>query len=593
MVDFVGAGPGAEDLITVRGMELIKNADVIIYAGSLVNPGLLKFASDKAKVYDSAYMTLEQVCEKMKDAHSKGLSVVRLHPGDASLYGAIREQMDFLDKENIPYRTCPGVSACFGAAASMNLEYTLPTVSQTLIITRAEGRTAVPEKESLELLASHKASMAVYLSVGILDKVERDLLAGGLDPDTPVAIVYKATWPEEKVIYTTLENLADVGRENEISKTAVVLVGEAIRPKKYERSKLYDPDFETGYRKHTHAKKAAICFSEDGKKLLKRMNEAFEASGMEKAELYICPGEKNISTGSEDADTFIIESRGPAAWAKDRFDEGAALIFASAAGIALRAVAGCVKDKLTDSPVVVMDDMGEHVIPLLSGHANGANKLACTIAGLIGAEAVLTTATDVHGAFSADVFARENNLKIVNRDGIKKVSAKALEGKSITLSVKDYPPAQPVDIIIADETDREYSLLLKPKRYTLGIGMKKDTPVQAAEDFINDILEKYGIKQDDIYALCTIDIKEEEPAIRAYCNKHSIPLITFDASMLQKAEGEFEASEFVKEKTGVDNVCERAAILGGGMGSKLIVKKQKGQGITLAVAERNIYYFGH
>lgn len=248
MIDFVGAGPGAVDLITVRGMELIRKADVIIYAGSLVNPALLEYAQEGTEIHDSSRMTLEEVLDVMTRAESEGRRTVRLHTGDASVYGAIREQMDELDKRGIPYRTCPGVSAAFGAAASLNLEYTLPGISQTLIITRMEGRTAVPENERIELLASHGSSMAIYLSAGMLKELARRLVAGGYAEDTPVAVVYKATWPDEKRIICTLKTMADEAEKAGVRKTAVVLVGNVIVNSGYERSKLYDPSFTTEFR---------------------------------------------------------------------------------------------------------------------------------------------------------------------------------------------------------------------------------------------------------------------------------------------------------------------------------------------------------
>lgn len=248
MVHFVGAGPGAPDLITVRGKELLEKADIIIYAGSLVNPELLNYGKDDVKIYNSAEMTLEEVTAVYVEAAKDEKDVVRLHTGEPSIYGAIKEQMDFLDKEGIPYDSCPGVSACFGAAASLNLEYTLPGVSQTLIITRLQGRTLVPAAESMESLAAHKASMAIYLSAGMLKELSDKLLAGGYEKDTPAAIVYKATWPEEKKILTTVGDLAEAGEKEGIKKIAVVLVGEAISTINYEKSRLYAADFTTGFR---------------------------------------------------------------------------------------------------------------------------------------------------------------------------------------------------------------------------------------------------------------------------------------------------------------------------------------------------------
>ena len=248
MVYFVGAGPGAVDLITVRGKNLIEKADLIIYAGSLVNPELLQFAKEGCKTVNSAYLTLEEVITYIKEAEEKGLCTVRLHTGEPSIYGAIREQMDELDKLGIRYESIPGVSACFGAAASLNLEYTLPEVSQTLIITRMEGRTPVPKKESVESLSVHHASMAIYLSAGMTEELQERLIKGGYNADTPAAIVYKATWPEEKSMICTVGTLAKTAEENGISKIAVILVGDAVTHSRYEKSKLYSADFSTEYR---------------------------------------------------------------------------------------------------------------------------------------------------------------------------------------------------------------------------------------------------------------------------------------------------------------------------------------------------------
>lgn len=248
MVYFVGAGTGAVDLITVRGMRLLEKADVIIYAGSLVNPDLLDYAKKDCQIHNSARLTLDEVIDIMKKASEEDKTIVRLHTGEPSIYGAVREQMDELDKLGIEYESCPGVSACFGAAASLNLEYTLPDISQSLIITRMEGRTKVPPRESIENFAAHQASMAIYLSTGMLDELSRRLLAGGYREDTPAALVYKATWPEEEKYICTVKTLAETAREHKITKTALVLVGDVIGHRNYEKSRLYAPDFSTEYR---------------------------------------------------------------------------------------------------------------------------------------------------------------------------------------------------------------------------------------------------------------------------------------------------------------------------------------------------------
>lgn len=248
MIHFVGAGSGAADLITVRGAKLLEMADVVIYAGSLVNPELLEYCKEGVEIYNSALMTLEEVLDVMYDAEENNLTTVRLHTGEPSIYGAVREQMDALDEKGIKYDSTPGVSACFGAASSMNLEYTLPGVSQSLIITRMAGRTAVPEGESIESFASHRASMAIYLSTGMLDELSRRLIAGGYSEDTPSAIVYKATWPEEKILTCTVKDLYETAKKSDITKTALVIVGDVVSQSGYEKSRLYAADFSTEYR---------------------------------------------------------------------------------------------------------------------------------------------------------------------------------------------------------------------------------------------------------------------------------------------------------------------------------------------------------
>ena len=247
MVHFVGAGPGAPDLITRRGAALLQTADCIIYAGSLVNPALLGLAKAGCAIYNSAEMTLEQVLAVMRQMEAEHKTTVRLHTGDPCLYGAIQEQMDALDQRGIPWDVTPGVSSFCGAAAAVGAEYTLPGVSQTVIITRMAGRTPVPERESIAALAAHGSTMVIFLSAGMLEGLSQELLKGAYTPDTPAALVYKATWPEEKVVRCTVSTLAQAGREHNISKTALVLVGDFLS-REDQRSLLYHPGFTTEFR---------------------------------------------------------------------------------------------------------------------------------------------------------------------------------------------------------------------------------------------------------------------------------------------------------------------------------------------------------
>lgn len=247
MVHFVGAGSGAADLITVRGARLLGEADVIIYAGSLVNPALLDYAKPGCALHDSARLTLEDVIGLIRDAEAAGKTTVRLHTGDPCLYGAVREQYDALDALGIEYDVCPGVSAFCGAAAALKAEFTLPEISQSVILTRAAGRTPVPEREDVRSLAQHKATMVFFLSAALAEDVQRELVEGGCDPKTPAAAVYKATWPEERIVRCTVGTLAKALRENGISKTALIVVGDCLGDNP-ARSKLYDPTFATEFR---------------------------------------------------------------------------------------------------------------------------------------------------------------------------------------------------------------------------------------------------------------------------------------------------------------------------------------------------------
>lgn len=274
---------------------------------------------------------------------------------------------------------------------------------------------------------------------------------------------------------------------------------------------------------------------------------------------------------------------------RDAFENKIAIVFIGAMGIAVRLIAPYVKDKLTDPPVVVMDELGLHVIPVLSGHMGGANALALEIAAATGADPVITTATDINGAFSVDLFAKENGLRIANREGIARVSSSALGGRPVTISIKDYPPEEPVDVVISDDGEAYEnlsSIRLCPGRYAVGIGCRKGKSFEDIREFAEQVLKESGIDTGEIGAVATIDIKADEKGIRALSEYWKVPLITYEASLLERARGDFASSDFVRETVGVDNVSERAAVLAAGPGSELVIHKQAANGITIAAAER-------
>lgn len=644
MVHFVGAGPGACDLITVRGMNRIKEADVIIYAGSLVNPELLSYAKADCEIYNSAHMTLEDVVSVMREAEAAGKGTVRLHTGDPSVYGAIREQMDLLDEYGITYDVCPGVSAVFGAAASLACEYTLPDVTQTLILTRAEGKTPVPEKENLRSLAAHHASLVLYLSSGLARKVRQDLLLGGYAEDTPVAVVYKATWPEEKIIRTTLAKLPEDMEAAGITKTALIIVSPALGSI-YEKSRLYDAAFATEYRGATEIAFPAgirrvllVTCSVRGyatmQKLAKKLENISGAEIITKVKCEALPEVSMRETVKACVDTY--------------FGQVDAIVFVTASGIAVRSVAEHLAHKSEDPAIVCMDECGKHVISLVSGHAGGANALTQMLADVIWATPVITTATDVEGSFSIDDYAREHNLVVTDWTKAKAISAEVLatgaepvwieepavtqgeekraceirkEQKSTGIDVGKIENdgcknevdgcgnrinvkrlqigSHQVIITPKDVPVDAQTLQLIPRCIVAGVGCKKGIPADKIEHAVQDAFAKAGLRMEALCAVSSIDLKKEEAGLLEFCETRNVPFETYAAEELQAVPGTYSASEFVSGVTGVDNVCERSAVKyasehGMNQGEQLLgrqakhgellLRKQAYGGVTVALA---------
>lgn len=619
MVHFVGAGPGACDLITVRGMNRIREADVIIYAGSLVNPELLSYAKADCEIYNSAHMTLEDVVSVMREAEAAGKGTVRLHTGDPSVYGAIREQMDLLDECGIAYDVCPGVSAVFGAAASLACEYTLPDVTQTLILTRAEGKTPVPEKENLRSLAAHRASLVLYLSSGLARKVRQDLLFGGYAEDTLVAVVYKATWPEEKIIRTTLAKLPEDMEAAGITKTALIIVSPALGSV-YEKSRLYDAAFATEYRGATEIAFPAgirrvllITCSVRGyatmQKLAKKLENISGAEIITKVKCEALPEVSMKGTVKACVDTY--------------FGQVDAIVFVTASGIAVRSVAEHLAHKSEDPAIVCMDECGKHVISLVSGHAGGANALTQMLADVMWATPVITTATDVEGRFSIDDYAREHNLVVTDWAKAKAISAEVLatgakpvwvdeaevlqEEEKRACEMRKEQKSTGIDVGKIENDGRKnevdgcenridgcgnsvdgcenriivkrlqigshqviitpkdgsvdvQTLQLIPRCIVAGVGCKKGTPVDKIEHAVQDAFAKAGLRMEALCAVVSIDLKKEEAGLLEFCETRNVPFETYAAEELQAVPGTYSASEFVSGVTGVDNVCERSAV---------------------------------
>ena len=254
-VFFIGCGPGDPDLITVKAKKLLQKADVVVYSGSLIPEQIMKMCK-KAKTFDAAKLVREEIFDILRKNAKKGKNVVRLHDGDPTIYGAIREQMDNLRKEKINSEIIPGVTSFLASAAALGLQLTLPGVTQTMIITRAEKRTKVPKREKISELAKHRATMIFYLSVQLIDNIVKDAVAGGYPKTTPVGVVYRASWPDQMIITGTLQTISKKIKDQKITRTAIIIIGDVIKPKSYEYSKLYDKSFSHGFRKaKTNSKK--------------------------------------------------------------------------------------------------------------------------------------------------------------------------------------------------------------------------------------------------------------------------------------------------------------------------------------------------
>ena len=254
-VFFIGCGPGDPDLITVKAKKLLQKADVVVYSGSLIPEQIMKMCK-KAKTFDAAKLIREEIFDILRKNAKKGKNVVRLHDGDPTIYGAIREQMDNLHKEKINSEIIPGVTSFLASAAALGSQLTLPGVTQTMIITRAEKRTKVPKREKISELAKHRATMIFYLSVQLIDNIVKEAVAGGYPKTTPVGVVYRASWPDQMIITGTLQTISKKIKDQKITRTAIIIIGDVIKPKSYEYSKLYDKSFSHGFRKaKTNSKK--------------------------------------------------------------------------------------------------------------------------------------------------------------------------------------------------------------------------------------------------------------------------------------------------------------------------------------------------
>lgn len=549
MIYFVGAGSGAADLITVRGMRLLERADMVVWAGSLVNGELLSCCKPTCEIHDSARLTLAETDALLQRAAREGKTCVRLHTGDPALFGAIREQMERLDAAGIGYEVVPGVSSLFAAAAALKKELTVPGVSQTVIVSRMAGRTPVPGRESIRALSAHGATMVLFLSAGMIAPLVRELLAGGAYTEqTPCAVVYKASWQDEIIVRGTLGDIAERTADAGITKTALILVGDVLGDR-YELSKLYDKHFSTAFRSARirlgFARAAFVCFTERGAHLIEDIIARCDDSAETRFVTVHCFGEGHPSLADVCAEQFAAARRGTRTL----------IVFVGAVGIAVRGIAPFLHDKAHDPAVLCMDEGRRFVIPLAGGHLGGANEAAQTLAQAVGALPVVTTATDGRGAWAVDVWAQGHGFALPDMAAAKRVSAAVLAGKPV-LSV--------------------------------GIGCKKGTDSVSLAAFVRSVFAEHELSIALVGVVASIDVKKSERAIVDFASSLGVPFVTFSAAELNGVPGNFSASDFVRSATGTGCVCERAAALAGGTTADwLLVRKTARDGMTVAVAVRS------
>ncbi len=600
---FVGAGPGDPGLLTVKAQRAIERADVIVYAGSLINPEVLTYAKSGARRVDSASLSLDDIIEELAQAAQSGAVAVRLHSGDPSVYGAIAEQIALLDRRNIPYEVIPGVSSAFAAAAALGMEYTLPGITQTLIITRRSGRTPVPREENLSLLASHRCSMAIYLSIGMISDTVDDLRRAGLPDSTPAAVVYRASWPDEKRITGTLATIADSVAREDISRQAVIIVGEAVRRAVKEPSKLYSIDFGHGFRAVRGSKKegaAVIAVTRrgwhTGKKILDTLDDA---------SLYI-------------PDKFREEISGDKIFHYSDLSQAAArlffacdkLILVMATGIAVRIIAPLVRSKWDDPAVVAMDDSGRNIISLLSGHWGGANDLAEQLAHALDGYAVVTTESDVMGFPSVDLLVKAIAGRVAPEQTalIKNIQTDILEGHDVGFypeellgfsHMKRHPNIHCFSgqnellaagcrsgVIVTHapvQHDPGKYLCVRPCNLVAGVGCHRDISEREIAAGFEEVFRSRNLSDDSLAMICTIENKQDETGLIEYARMRNVPLVFYSSNHINKVSVLSPESKHAMKTMGVHGVAEPCALIGAD-GGELIMPKIKLQNMTIAVA---------
>lgn len=573
-IQIVGAGPGAEDLITVRGMKALEQADFVLYAGSLVNAGLLAYCKKSCVIKDSSSMDLQEQVQAMLDFAKQGKNVVRLHTGDPSLYGAINEQIRLLKEQGMEIKIIPGVSSAFAAAAELGIELTSPEVSQSVVITRTAGRTPMPEKEKASTFAQTGATLIFFLSTGKIDELMQDLQEnGGLALDTPAAVVYRATWQEQQILRGTLATIAEQVHEAGIGRQALIFVGKALQGlSETAVSKLYAQNFSHGYRnafsqETFYGNCAVYAFSKQGLAKAKEIMQGLQLP----CTLYSVYADDTALPLEHGKIQELVQTT----WTE--FD---AHIFIGAAGIAVRSIAPHLAGKTIDPAVISCSDTGKYVVSLVSGHIGGANRLARKIARITGGEACISTATDSHDLTGIDEIAMLEQARILNPCAIKTINSALLHGEKLcfignkAIFEKYFQDAgiqycsenmQNLPCIYWDKTPQntqsDTDLFIETKAFVLGIGCKKDTSPALLAQTVKEFLQKYHLTPAHLAKITSCEHKKEEKAILELANSFHIPAGFYQEETLNQLDVP-NPSQKAELETGTKSVAEASCLMG-------------------------------
>lgn len=607
IVTFIGAGPGDPELLTLKARRLIAEADVVIYAGSLVNAEVLAHARPDAALHDSAGMPLDEQIEVMVAAAAQGQRVARLHTGDPAIYGATFEQMRRLAAAGVPYRVVPGVSSAFAAAAALGVELTVPGGTQTVIFSRLAGRTPVPDSEALADLAAHRSSMVLFLSAGMVGRVVEVLREAGYAEETPIAVAFRVTWPDERIVRGTLADIAGKVEAAEVTHHALIVVSPALdtaATADAPDSHLYGAAFDAPQPAESTA---IVTLTRGGTATGRRLVGSLPGAVLYAPARFAAPDGKTVPTA--ESVRQVLQSA---------FEGHRSLVCIMAAGIVVRELAPLLRSKHSDPAVVVVDEAGRHAVSLLSGHRGGANALAQQVAAALGGEAVLTTASDVQGLPALDLLGERAGWALEGGDHLTALQAALVNGDPIGVvqHAGDESwrpdPAPPnlwryesFDALAAAlHTDHapQAALLItpylapgellaaipatvvyRPRCLAVGVGCNRGTPAEEIAAAVAETLAVEGLSPESIACVATVDAKADEAGLLAACEARGWPLRIFSRAQIA-ALGELpNPSEHAQRALGVPGVAEPAAMLAA-KSHTLLAEKRKYPNVTVALA---------